>query len=98
MDKTCILILIGALIGVAFWLLARVIDQQVAPTTEQALANATVASKMTKEQVRAVWGEPDDTGELKGPTMSWDRTIWIYHDPYGSVVFEEDQVVDWTRR
>jgi hypothetical protein len=75
-----------------------VVEQQVVHTAEQALTNATVASGMTQEQVRTVWGEPDDTGKLKDPTMSWDRTIWIYHDPYRSVVFEEDQVVDWTRR
>jgi len=98
MNKMWILILTVALMGVAFWLLKGVVDRQVAPTAEQALTNATVASGMTKEQVRAVWGEPDNTGELKDPTMSWDRTIWIYHDPYRSGVFEEDQVVDWTRR
>ncbi len=98
MNKMWILILTIALMGVAFWLLKGVVDRQVAPTIEQALTNATVASRMTKQQVRAVWGEPDDTGELKDPTMSWDRTIWIYHDPYRSVVFEEDQVVDWTPR
>ena len=98
MNKMWILILTVALVGIAFWLLAGVVNQQVAPAAGQALTAATVASGMTKEQVRAVWGELDDTGELKDPTMSWDRTIWIYHDPYRSVVFEEDQVADWTRR
>ncbi len=98
MNKMWILILTVALVGIAFWLLKGVVDQQAAPTAEQALTNATVASGMTKEQVRAVWGEPDDFGELIDATMSWDRTIWIYHDPYRNVVFEKDQVVDWTPR
>jgi len=50
MNKMWILILTVALMGVAFWLLKGVVDRQVAPTAEQALTNATVASGMTKEQ------------------------------------------------
>ena len=98
MNKMWILILTIALMGVAFWLNKGVVERQVAPVAEQALRAATVAFGMTKQQVRAVWGEPDDFGELIDATLSWDRTIWIYHGPYRNVVFEKDQVVDWTRR
>ncbi len=73
-------------------------------TVEGAIAEGRILLKMTQDQVRRAWGEPDEITttqtlvlEEEEPLPTYEVTIvWTYNDPYRTVTFKKGRVVEFS--
>jgi len=73
-------------------------------TVEGTIAEGRILLKMTQDQVRRAWGEPDEITttqalipEEEKPLPTYEVTIvWTYNDPYRTVTFKKGRVVEFS--
>lgn len=102
MDDTMSQIVVTALVFAVVLYAGMLLADAARQTVEQAIAEGRILLKMTEEQVRRAWGEPDEiitTQTLipEEPLPTYKVTIvWRYHDPYRTVTFERGRVVEFS--
>ena len=73
-------------------------------TVEGAIAEGRILLKMTEDQVRRAWGEPDGitttqtlVPEEEQPLPAYEITVvWTYDAPYRTVTFNKGRVVEFS--
>ena len=73
-------------------------------TVEAVIAEGRILLKMTQDQVRRAWGEPDEitttqtlVPEEEKPLPTYEVTVvWTYNDPYRTVTFKKSRVVEFS--
>ena len=73
-------------------------------TVEGAIAEGRILLKMTQDQVRRAWGEPDEitttqtlVPEEEEPLPTYEVTVvWTYNEPYRTVTFKKGRVVEFS--
>jgi len=73
-------------------------------TVEAVIAEGRILLKMTEEQVRRAWGDPDEitttqtlVPEEEKPLPTYEVTVvWTYNDPYRTVTFKKGRVVEFS--
>ena len=73
-------------------------------TVEAVIAEGRILLKMTQDQVRRAWGEPDEitttqtlVPEEEKPLPTYEVTVvWTYNDPYRTVTFKKGRVVEFS--
>lgn len=71
-------------------------------TVEAVIAEGRILLKMTEDQVRRAWGEPDEittTSTLipDEPLPTYKvTTVWTYDGPHRTVTFEKGRVVEFS--
>ena len=104
MDAGCISGLAGFLLD-AFALYAGLLLADASrKTVEAVIAEGRILLKMTQDQVRRAWGDPDKITttqalipEEKEPLPTYEVIIvWTYNDPYRTVTFKKGRVVEFS--
>jgi len=73
-------------------------------TVEAVIAEGRILLKMTQDQVRRAWGEPDQitttqtlVPEEEKPLPTYEVTVvWTYDDPHRTVTFKKGRVVEFS--
>ena len=73
-------------------------------TVEAVIAEGRILLKMTQDQVRRAWGDPDEitttqtlVPEEEKPLPTYKvTTVWTYDDPHRTVTFEKGRVVEFS--
>jgi len=73
-------------------------------TVEAVIAEGRILLKMTQDQVRRAWGDPDEitttqtlVPEEEKPLPTYEVTVvWTYNDPYRTVTFKKGRVVEFS--
>ena len=73
-------------------------------TVEAVIAEGRILLKMTQDQVRRAWGDPDEitttqtlVPEEEKPLPTYEITVvWTYNDPYRTVTFKKGRVVEFS--
>ncbi len=99
------ILLIGAALGLVLLVVLVLalggIDKDAVRATQEAeqarialaIASGTITYDMTRRQVLAVWGEPDDV-----ESRSLLTTLWVYRNPFRTVTFDSaGAVVDYLK-
>ena len=73
-------------------------------TIEGAIAEGRILLKMTQDQVRRAWGEPDEITTTQTLSLEEEQAlptyeitiVWTYNDPYRTVMFKRGRVVEFS--
>ena len=104
MDDVVSQIVVAALVLAIMVYAGLLLIEASTKAVESAIAEGRILLKMSQDQVRRAWGEPDEITitqavipEEEEPLPTYEVTIvWAYNAPYRTVTFKKGRVVEFS--